>query len=86
MNETVGMKNCLDMSGVKKRLVVPFISQELCKYIGWILSEVAYIKKGHKIWSETPKYFGDKPQTKLQNYFCGHTYVNMLCCDIYFPY
>ena len=50
MNEMVGMKNRLMMSGRKKRLVITFTRQEFWKCIGLILSAVTYEKKGHNIW------------------------------------
>ena len=53
------------MDGGGKGVVCPFIRQELCKYIGSVISEVTYEKKGHKLWSDIPKYFCKKPTTKL---------------------
>ena len=49
---SVGMKNSLRMSRRKKRLVHPFIRQELWKCIGCIISAVTYVKTQHKLWSE----------------------------------
>ena len=71
MNEWVGMKNSLGVNGGKKRLVFPFRGQEFWKFIGFILSEVAYGKKWHTIWSETSIYFGEKPQTRSHRDVCG---------------
>ena len=63
MNEAVGMKNWLDMSGGKKHMVRTFRRQEFWKCIGCIILEVTYGKKGYTLWIETPIYFGRKPQT-----------------------
>ena len=86
INEVVGMKNCLDISGVNKRLVCPFRRQYLWKFIGCILQALTYGKKGHNIWSEIPKSLGKKPRTKLRRYVFENTYLNNLCCDLYSPY
>ena len=86
INEVVGMKNCLDISGVRKRVVRPFRRQELWKYIGCIISALTYGKKGHKIWSEIPKSLGKNPRTKLRRNVFEKTYFNSLCCDLYSPY
>ena len=53
INEMVGMKNHLLMSGIKKRLRLArtFTRQELWKCIGCILPAVTYGNKGHKLWS-----------------------------------
>ena len=42
MNEAVGMKHILEISGGGKLLVCPFRSQDLWKFIGCNLSEVTY--------------------------------------------
>ena len=86
MNETVGMKNCLMMSEENKRLVLPFRRQEFWKCIGYVLSSVTCGKKGHNIWSEIPKYFGNKTPTKPQKYVCGNTDLYKVCCDFYRPF
>ena len=88
MNEAVGMKNRLIVSGLKKRLrlVSPFRRQEFWECIGCILSAVTYRKKLHKICSEIPKTVGQKPQNKLHRDVCGNTYIHKLCCDIYRPF
>ena len=65
MNEAVGMKNSLTKAGGGKRLVRPFIRQELWKCIGCIISAVTYEKRGQKICRETRIFVGKKPQTKL---------------------
>ena len=46
------------MDGGGKQIVCPFKSQEFWKYIGCLLSEVTFGKKGHKIWSEISKSQG----------------------------
>ena len=58
MNEAVCMNNCVTTNWGGKRLVRPFKRQQIWKCIGCILLEVTYRKKGHKIWSEVPKYLG----------------------------
>ena len=83
MNEAVGMKNRFKMGGGGKGVVRHFRSQEFWKYIGCIISEVTYRKKGHKRWSEIRKYFGKKAPTKLQRGVCGNTDLYKVCCDIY---
>ena len=74
------------MSRGKKWLVRPFTRKEFYKCIGCILSEVTYVKKGHKLWSEIPKYFGKKPPTKFQIYVRGNTDMHKVCCDLYHNY
>ena len=54
MNEAVCMKNRVTKNGGGKRLVSPFKRQQFWKFIGFILLEVTYGKKGHKLWSELP--------------------------------
>ena len=56
MNEVVGMKNFLLISGGNKqlRLVCNFTRQEFCKCVGCIILEVTYGMKGQKLWSELP--------------------------------
>ena len=68
MNEEVGMKNRVTVGEGGERIVRPFRRQEFWKFIGCILSEVTYEKKGHKICSEIPKYFGNKSTNQLQRY------------------
>ena len=67
------MKNCLKLGGGEKQVVLPFRWQELWKCIVRVLSVVTYWKKGHKLWSEPPKYYDNMASTKLQRYFCGNT-------------
>ena len=85
MNEAVGMKDCLTMGGGGKWIVRPFRRQDIRKCIGCVLLEVTYGNKGHKLWSEIPKSFGDKAPNKLQIYVCSHTNLYKVCCDIYHP-
>ena len=66
MNEAVGINNRVKMNGGGKGLVLPFKRQEFWKCIGCVLSAVTYGKKGHKLWSEIPKYFGKMENPKLQ--------------------
>ena len=82
-NEAVGMKNRVTMNGGWKLLVRPFKGQELWKCIGCILSEVTYGKKGHKLWSEVPKYFGKYENPKLQRDVRGNTDLYKVCCAHY---
>ena len=82
-NEAVGVKNNIIMSGIKKRLVIPFKRQNFWKFIGCIQLEGTYRKKGHKLWSEVPNVFGKKTPTKLQKYAHRNTDLNKLCCDLY---
>ena len=88
MNEMVGMKNRILMSGVKERLRLfhHFTRQELWKCIGCILSTAAYGMKGHKLWSEITRTVGKNPPTKLHRYVRGNTDIHKLCCDLYRPY
>ena len=86
MNEAVGMKNSLTKAGGGKRLVRPFIRQELWKCIGCVLLAVSYGKKGYMIWSEIPKYFGNKARTKLQRDVRGNTDLYKVCCYLYCPF
>ena len=53
MNEMVGMKNFILMSGINRwlRLVRHFTRQKFWKCIGCIISAVTYGMKVHKIWS-----------------------------------
>ena len=73
INEDIGMKNRLTMSGGGKRIVCPFRRQEFWKFIDYVLLTVAYGKKGNNLWSEIPKYFGNKAPTTLQIYVRGNT-------------
>ena len=77
------MKNRLMMGRVGKCIVCPFRKKELCKCIGYVLSKFSYGKKGHKLWSEIPKDFGNKPPTEIQIYVCGNTNLYKVCCDLY---
>ena len=86
INEAVGMKNNSKMNGGGKWMVCPFIMQELCKYIGCILESVIYSKKGHKLSSEVPKYFGRTAHTKLQRDVHGNDNLYKVCCDNCCPY
>ena len=88
MNEMGGTKNCLLMSGGKKRLrlVLLFTRQELWKCTGCILSEDTYGMKGHKLWSEITRTVCKKPPTQLHRDVCGKTDIHKACCDIYRPY
>ena len=86
INEAVGMKNCLKMYGGGKRIVRPLRRQEFWKCIGCIISEITYGRKGYKIWSEIPKYFGRKAPTKLQRDVREYTDLYKVCCDIYCPF
>ena len=51
INEAVGMNNCITMSRVWKRILLPLRRQDLWKCIGCVLSAVTYGNKGHTIWS-----------------------------------
>ena len=73
MNEAVGMENRVTMNGGGKRLVRPFKSQEFWKYIGCIISEDIYGKKGHTLWSEIPKSFVMMENPKLRRDVRGNT-------------
>ena len=84
--EAVSMRNYLTKTGGGKELVSPFRSQEFCKCTGCIVLEETYGKKGHKLWSEIPKTFGNKAPTKLQRYFRGSINLYQVCCDLYCPF
>ena len=79
INEAVSMKNLLENYGGKKWLDCSFRRQELWKCIGCILSVVTYEKKGHNLWSETTKTFGEKPQTKSKRDIFEKTYFIWVC-------
>ena len=49
INQAVGEKNRLDISGGKIWLVHPFRRQEFWKCIRCVLSAVTYVNKGHNI-------------------------------------
>ena len=83
MKEAVGTKNHVTVGGGGKRIVRPFRRQQFCKCIGYVLSEVTYGNKGHKLWSELTKHSGKMATTKLQRDVCGNTYLYKVCCDIY---
>ena len=67
------MKNRVTIGEGGKRIVCPFISQELWKFISCVLLEVTYGKKGNNLWSEIPKYSGKMAPTKLQRDVRGNT-------------
>ena len=83
INEVVGMKNRFTMDGGGKRLVRPFKSKYFWKFIGCILSEVAYGKKGHKLWSEIPKASCRMAPTKIRRYVSGNTDLYKIFCAHY---
>ena len=60
INEAVGTNNLLTMGGGGKLIVCPFRRQEFCKCGGCIILAVKYGRKGHKLWSEITKYFGNR--------------------------
>ena len=62
-------------------VVCPFRRKEFWKCIGFVLSAVAYGNKVQKLWSEIPKYFGNKAPTKLQRDVRGNTNLYKACCD-----
>ena len=64
VNEAVGTKNRLTMGGGGKLIVCPFRRHKLWKFIVCVLLEVIYGENGHKLWSEIPKYYGNKEPTK----------------------
>ena len=80
MNEAVGMNNCVTVGGGGKQIVHPFRRQEFCKCVGCLLSAVTYWRKGHKLWSELPKYSDKMASTKIRRDVCGNTnlYKGML--------
>ena len=86
INEMVGMKNCITMGGVGKRIVCPFRRQEFWKCIDCFLSAATYGKELHKLWIEIPKYFVKNPPTKLHIDVFGNTNLYRVCCDIYCPF
>ena len=86
MNEAVGMKNCLTMGGGGKQIVCPLICQEFYKCICYVLLAVTYGKKGHKIWSEIPKYFCRMVPTKLQRNVHRSTDLYKVCWYHYRPF
>ena len=67
------MKNSLKIAGVCKRLVRLFRSQEFWECIGCVVLAVTYGKKGHNLWIEVSKSFGNKSPTKLQIDVYGNT-------------
>ena len=83
MNEAVGIKNRYNMNGGGKRLVRTFNRKEFWKCIGCILLAVTYGKKGHKLWSEIPKYSGKMASTKLRRDVLVNTDLYRVCCARY---
>ena len=83
MNEAVCMKNRVITNGGGKRQVRPFKRQKFWKCIGCILSEATYGKKGHKIWSEGPKYFGKYENPKPRRDVRGNNDLFKVCCAHY---
>ena len=67
------MKNRVLLDGGEKRIVCPFRRKEFWECIGCLLSAVTYGRKGQKIWSELPKYYGKMTPTKLRRDVCGNT-------------
>ena len=65
MNEAVGTKNRFTMDGRGKPLARTFKRQEFCKCFGCLILAVNYGTKGHKLWSETPKYSVKMASTEL---------------------
>ena len=58
INIAVGEKNRLDYYCGKKGLVHPFRRHKFWKFIGCILYEINYGKKGHNICGETRTSIG----------------------------
>ena len=83
MNEAVCMKNRVTLNGGGKRQVKKFTRQEFWKFIGRILLAVNYGKKGHKLWSESPKGFGKYDNLTLQRDVRGTTDLYKVCCAHY---
>ena len=83
MSEAVCMKNRVTITGGGKRLVRPFKRKEFWKCIGCILSEFTYGKKGNKLWSEVPKYFGKCENPKVRKDVCGNNDLYKVCCARY---
>ena len=69
--------------GGGKRIVRIFRRQEFCKCIGCVISVVDYGKRGHKLWSEIPKFVGNKAPIKLKIDVCGDTDLYKVCRDLY---
>ena len=80
MNEALGMNNRVTVDGGCKQIARPFRRQEFWKCIGCLISAVTYERKGHKLWSELPKYSGKISPTKIQRDVRGNTdlYKGML--------
>ena len=52
--------------------------------IYWLCSIGSYLwGKRHNLWSEVPKYFGNKAHTKLQIDVRGNNNLYKICFDIY---
>ena len=83
MNEAVCMKNFFTSNGGGKRPVKLLKKQDLWKYIGCILLEVTYGKKGHKLWSEVSKGFGKYENLTLRRDVRGTTDLYKVCCAHY---
>ena len=75
MNEAVGMKNHVTVSGGGKQIVRLFRRQQFLKCIGCLILEVTYGKNGHNIWSEIPKTYGNMVLTKLHRDVRGNTHL-----------
>ena len=82
-NEAVGAKNRFTMDEGVKRLFSPLKRQEFWKFIGCILLEFTYGKKGHKRFSEITKYFCRMVPPKLRRDVRGNTNLYRVCCAHY---
>ena len=83
INEEFGMKDLVTMNEGGKRVVCLFKMQEFWKCFGFILLAVTYGKKGHKLWSEIAKYFGNMENPNLRRDVYGNTNLFKVCCAYY---
>ena len=83
IDEAVDINNCYTTNGGSKRLFRPFERKEFWKCIGCILLEVTYGKKGHKLWSDRPKYSCRMAPTKIRRDVRGKTDLYKVCCYHY---
>ena len=83
MNEAVGIQNFYMINGGGKLLVRPFKSQEFWKFIGYILLEITYGKKWHKLLIDIPKSSCRIASPKIRRDVCGNTDLYKVCCAHY---
>ena len=69
MNENIGERNRYQKAVGNRRLVQKFSNNELCKFIGCVLSEGTYCIKGHQIWGKPKTSVSKKEKTPLKTHY-----------------